>query len=49
MSKDDITKMSSIIIKEIEYIGWKTKLTYGNTAMFIYSTENPPANCYEEF
>ena len=49
MSTDDISKMSSIIIKEIEHIGWKTKLTYGNTAMFIYSTEQPPPNCYEEF
>lgn len=28
--------------KELESIGWKTKLAYGNTGMFIYSTNDPP-------
>ena len=48
-------KLSSIIglIKEtipneLESYGWKYKFAYGDTAIFIYSTENPPSSWYEE-
>ena len=36
------------IIKELEEIGWKCKLSYGQTVMFIYSTEKEPINCYSD-
>lgn len=35
------------IIVELEDAGWKCKLSYGNTALFIYSTEKPPPSCWE--
>jgi len=31
---------------ELHELGWKTKLSYGDTGLFIYSTENPPHNCW---
>jgi hypothetical protein len=31
---------------EIESLGWKVKLSYGDTGMFIYSTEKPPPSCW---
>lgn len=34
------------IIVEIHKLGWKTKLSFGDTGLFIYSTENPPVNCW---
>ena len=37
-------KMISELIPEIENIGWKCKLGYGETGLFIYSTKDPPIN-----
>ena len=34
------------ICYELHDLGWKTKLSYGDTGLFIYSTENPPHNCW---
>ena len=34
------------IIKELHSIGWKTKLSFGNTGLFIYSSENAPRSCW---
>jgi len=34
------------IIMELNEIGWKTKLSFGDTGLFIYSTENPPTSCW---
>ncbi len=35
------------IITELEDAGWKCKLSYGNTAIFIYSTDKPPPSCWD--
>ena len=37
-----------IIVKELSELGWKCKLSYGQTALFIYSTENPPKTCWDD-
>jgi hypothetical protein len=34
------------IIEELKNSGWSCKLSYGDTGLFIYSTDNPPANCW---
>lgn len=34
------------VSKELELMGWKTKLSYGDTGAFIYSSDKPPANCW---
>lgn len=36
------------IIPELEALGWNCALSYGKTALFIYSTESPPENCYPD-
>lgn len=36
------------MIPELQYLGWKCKTSYGNTALFIYSTAGPPSSCYED-
>jgi hypothetical protein len=36
------------IIQELEQLGWKCKKSFGQTALFIYSTENPPPSCWDD-
>lgn len=35
------------LIPELEQLGWKCILSFGETGLFIYSEEKP-ANCWEE-
>lgn len=32
---------------ELHSIGWNTKLSFGDSALFIYSTEYPPSTCWD--
>ncbi len=41
-------KLIDEIVPELIELGWKCKKAYGNGGLFIYSTEKPPKNCYEE-
>ena len=43
---DTIQKMTETVMEELTQIGWKCKLSYGDTALFIYTSENPPAGCW---
>jgi|SRR5690606_8463501 len=44
-SYKNIKDLIKIIMKELEELGWKTKLSYGDTALFIY-TGAMPVNCW---
>lgn len=45
----DLTKKLSVKIRsELEKLGWKCKLSFGQTALFVYSTDNPPPSCWED-
>ena len=44
--KNEIAKIFYKIRDEIHGLGWKTKLSFGDTGLFIYSTENPPTSCW---
>jgi len=44
---DDKDQMINKIITELSQLGWKCKLSFGGTGLFIYSSENPPASCWE--
>jgi hypothetical protein len=33
-------------IEELNKLGWKTKLSFGDTGLFIYSTDEPPRSCW---
>ena len=43
---DMLEKMKDIIIEELNILGWKCKLSYGGTGLFIYRTEDPPSSCW---
>lgn len=45
---DDIKKMTKSVQDELEVRGWKTKTSFAGTGLFIYSTENPPSNCFPD-
>jgi hypothetical protein len=36
------------VIPELENIGWKCKTSFGGTGLFIYSSDSPPLNCFED-
>ncbi len=44
----NIKNMVETVIQELEVLGWKCKTSYGGTGLFIYSTDEPPANCYPD-
>ena len=47
-SLDDTLKMiETDISKELNNLGWKTGLSYGNTALFVYSGEKPKS-CWDQ-
>lgn len=41
-------KLCESIIPELMSIGWKCKVSFGGTALFIYSSENPPPSCWDD-
>jgi len=41
-----ITKIITTIREELHILGWNTKLSFGDTGLFIYSTEEPPSSCW---
>ena len=45
---DLITKLSTEIQLELKELGWNCKLSFGGTALFIYSTDNPPPSCWDD-
>lgn len=44
-SYKNIKDLIKQVMKELEELGWKTKLSYGDTALFIY-TGLVPVNCW---
>jgi hypothetical protein len=42
------TNMINLIIKELSEHGWKCKVSFGGTALFIYSTDKPPISCWDD-
>lgn len=46
--EDLINKLVDDIIPEITNLGWKCKISFGGTALFIYSSENPPPSCWDD-
>jgi hypothetical protein len=45
-NKSEISEINIRICKELNILGWKTKLAYGDTALFIYS-ESLPISCWD--
>ncbi len=44
---DKLKIVTGSVIKEIEdVLGWNIKLSYNDTALFVYSTVDPPSSCW---
>ena len=43
-----LDEIVATVTSELEGLGWKCKTSFGGTGLFIYSSEDPPVNCYEE-
>jgi len=43
-----ISKLGDDVKPALEKLGWKCKLSFGGTALFIYSTEKPPPSCWDD-
>ena len=41
------SEIIQVIISELHELGWKTKLSFGGTGLFIYS-ENLPKSCWDD-
>lgn len=48
LKKGEIEKMSDTISEELEELGWHIKKSFGNTGLFIFSSEEPPPSCYDD-
>lgn len=46
--RDDFTSILNKVLIELQKIGWKTELSYGDSAVFIYSTEEKPRSCWND-
>ena len=44
--KEYTNELVSQIIIELKYLGWKTQLSFGDTGLFIYSTDELPRSCW---
>jgi hypothetical protein len=38
--------LNDCIMKELNNLGWKCQLSFADTALFIYSTEEKPKSCW---
>lgn len=47
LKSEDLQKMVQTVIEELKKIGWKCKKSFGDTGLFIYSTEKPPPSCWD--
>lgn len=43
-----MNQISSEIIHELKDLNWNCKSSFGNTGLFIYSTDSPPPSCFPD-
>jgi hypothetical protein len=41
-------KILETVIGDLQNLGWYTKTSFGGTALFIYSTQEPPKSCWPD-
>jgi len=44
----EVSDIVAQMIEELEELGWNCKTSYNDTALFIYSTEDPPPLCFPD-
>ena len=48
IKNSDIINMVDVIKDELQKLGWKVKTSFGETGLFVFSTETPPSSCYDD-
>ena len=43
---DTVKEVLPEILSELKSLGWNTKLSFGDTGLFIYSSDNTPPSCW---
>ena len=43
-----IEQMVKTLVNELNNLGWKCKISFGGTGLFIYSSHDPPPSCWED-
>ena len=46
MNDENLKQIVRKIMSELNELGWKTALSFGETGLFIYSTEAKPSSCW---
>ena len=46
LTDKQINRLTKRITGELTALGWNIKTSFGNTGLFIYSTEEPPPSCF---
>ena len=44
--KEYMNELIRQIIIDLNELGWKTQVSFGDTGLFIYSTDEPPRSCW---
>ena len=44
--KENFRNILKTVLDEISYLGWKIQLSFGDSAVFIYSTKEKPSSCW---
>ena len=44
--KTTFSSILKIVLEEITDLGWNTQLSFGDTGLFIFSTEEKPSSCW---
>jgi hypothetical protein len=45
---DDLKTMTTLVMGELKKLGWSCKTSFGDTGLFIYSTDAPPPSCHPD-
>ena len=48
ITEEQLINMTKTVMKELEELSWKCKLSFQDTGLFIYSSEKPPVSCWED-
>ncbi len=48
LSTIEMLSLTGQIINELEKLGWTCKTSYNDTALFVYSTKDPPPLCFPD-
>ena len=48
IERSDLKNMLIKIMEELTNLGWNVKTSFGETGLFIFSSEKPPESCHDD-